>query len=149
MENEASEVRNNFIFLLSPLAVAPISFWTPALCAGTGMRGCRRHCMGTAAGQPCTPKMPLSKIPPSKSTWNAQQWIKILPPGSSTPFMAFPSAEFPSIWGSFLPKLRFLCARRNKGMTQIKASLERNGTNESIIQTPPFCSRNCCTPELL
>lgn len=101
LENGASEVRNHLIFLLSPLAVAAISFRTPALCVGTAVRGWRAWGEGTAwaqlQGSPAppgvTPKMSLSKIPPSKITCKAQEWIQLFPPGSSTPLMAFPSME--------------------------------------------------------
>lgn len=120
-ENEVSEVRKNSVFLLSPLAVAPISFWTPALCVGTGMRGWRAWGEGTAwallQGSPAppgvTPKISLSKIPPSKITWKAQECIKIFPPGSSTPIMASPSAEFPRVEGLY-------CAQAKLSVTKAK-----------------------------
>lgn len=67
LENGASEVRNHFIFLLSPLAVAAISFRTPALCVGTAMRGWRAWGEGTAwaqlQGSPAPPGVTPKNIP--------------------------------------------------------------------------------------
>lgn len=134
LENEPPEVRNNSIFLLSPLAVAAISFGPPALCVGTGMRG-------TAWGH-CTPKTSLWKIPPSKTTCNAQGRIQIFPPGSSTPWMAFPSAEFPTIEGLFL-------AQAEVFVTKEKTTFVKELHKLNHHPNPTFCSRNCCTPELL
>lgn len=123
-ENEASEVRKNFICLLSALAVPPISFGTPALCVGTGMRGWRVWGEGTAWSLLLgfIPKLSLSEIPPSKITWKAQECIKIFPPGSSTPLMAFPSAEFPRIEG-------LCCAQAEVSVAKEKDTFLWNYTN--------------------
>lgn len=104
------------------------------------MRALHGHCCRAALG--FIPRISLSEIPPSKITWKAQECIKIFPAGSSTPLMAFANAEFPRIEG-------LCCAQAEVSVAKEKDTFFKELHKLKHHPNTTFCSRNCCTPELL